>query len=201
MGIHNIFHFLWVCGTAALACMAFASATQRFMFTRTRWWEVILLLMAMVFLFRPDIPRDKIFPPYQELPPAQVMETVAALEPGDELRLHMVTEFYDGRLKDQVVVLPFTGETAEERLESGGVFLAWEGDKLVIDDVAINSRLEKLGVNMEDPTEVLGIEVALSRPPKWLFSLPGLLLLAIVVISQIGRRRAEKAGRVAVAGL
>ncbi len=201
MGIHNIFHFLWVFGTAALACMAFASATQRFMFTRTRWWEVILLLMAMVFLFRPDIPRDKIFPPYQELPPAQVMETVAALEPGDELRLHMVTEFYDGRLKDQVVVLPFTGETAEERLESGGVFLAWEGDKLVIDDVAINSRLEKLGVNMEDPTEVLGIEVALSRPPKWLFSLPGLLLLAIVVISQIGRRRAEKAGRVAVAGL
>jgi len=191
VGIQNIFHFLWVFLTSLLACMAFASATQRYMFTRTRWWEVILLLVAIVFLFRPDIPRDEMFPPYRELPPAQVMETVAGLKPGEDIRLRISTEFED-RVKEQVVVLPFRGETAEDRLESAGVFLAWEGDKLMVDDVAINSRLEKLGVNMDDPTEVLGVETVSSQPGKWLFSIPGLFLIALVLVTQIGRRRQER---------
>ena len=192
MGIHNIFHFLWVFGTAALACMAFASATQRYMFTKTKWWEVILLLVAMVFLFRPDIPQDEMFPPYKELPPAQVMETVAALEPGGNIRLHIVTRFYEGKVKEQVVVLPFTGEGAEDRLDSVGAWLAWDDEgRLMIDDVGINSRLEKLGVNMDDPTEVLGIELVQARPPKWIFSSPGLLILALVVFAQIRRKRRE----------
>jgi len=193
IGILNPLHFLWVFGTAALACMAFASATQRFMFTRTKIWEVILLLAAVVFLFRPDIPQDSFFPPYKELPPTEVMASVAALEPGEEMRLHMITRFDDGKVKDQVVVLPFSGSTAEERLESAGVYLAWEGDKLMVDDVGINSRLERLRVNMDDPTEVAGVEVAVPRPDKWMFSSPGLLLLGLVVFSQLRRRRAELA--------
>ena len=192
IGIQSSFHFLWVFITSALACMAFASATQRYMFTNTRWWEVVLLLLAMAILFRPDILHDKLFQPYQELAPAKVMETVATLEPDDELRLHMLTELSNGKLKDQVVVLPFTGDTAEDRLESSGLFVAWDGAKLMVDDVAINSRLEKLGVNMDDPTEILGIEVANPRPPKWIFSSPGLLLLGIVVFTQLRRNRREK---------
>ncbi|UQZ87713.1 C4-dicarboxylate ABC transporter [Deltaproteobacteria bacterium Smac51] len=202
IGIQNAFHFIWVFCTSALACMAFASATQRYMFTRTRWWEVIILLAAMVFMFRPDIPQDKLFPPYKELSPAQVMETIGSLKPEDELRLHIVTEFYEGGIKEQVVVLPFKGETAEERLESSGTFLAWDGDKLMVDDVAVNSRLEKLGVNMDDPTEVLGIEVALPRPAKWLFSIPGLLLMGVVVVTQIRKSRREQTtvAKPAVAG-
>jgi hypothetical protein len=146
----------------------------------------------MIFLFRPDIPRDKMYPPHLPLPPDRVMETVAALEPGQNIRLRLFTEFYDGTTRDQVVVLPFEGETAEERLESAGAYLAWDGDKLMVDDVAINSRLEGLGVNMEDPTEVLGTEVPAGQPPKWLFSLPGLGLWGLVLISQLRRRRREK---------
>ncbi|MDR2947362.1 MAG: TRAP transporter permease [Candidatus Adiutrix sp.] len=194
IGIQGFFHFAWVFLTAILACMAFASATQRFMFTKTRWWEVVLLLAAMIFLFRPDVPRDRMYPPYRELPPAQVMETVAALEPGQTIRLRLFTEFYNGKTRDQVVVLPFTGDTAEERLESAGAFLLWDGDKLMVDDVAINSHLEKLGVNMEDPTEVLGTEVAAGQPAKWLFGLPGLALWGLVMFTQITRKRREKLG-------
>lgn len=178
IGIQNILHFLWVFTTSAVACLAFASATQRYMLTRTSWWEVILLLTAMVFLFHPDISQDRLFPSYREPPPSKVTETVAALQPGEVLRLRMLTEFYTGKLKDQVVVLPFKGETAEERFERGGVILSWEGAKLMGEDVLISSHLEKMGVNMDDPTEVLGIEAAnTDRPAKWLFSIPGLGLL------------------------
>ncbi len=189
IGIQNAFHFAWVFLTAALACMAFASATQRYMFIKTTWLETIFLLAAMIMLFRPDILRDRMYPPYRELPPDMVMETVEALAPGQSMRLRLLTEFYDGKTRDQVVVLPFEGQTAEERLESAGVYLAWDGDKLMVDDVAINSRLEKLGVNMDDPTEVLGTEAPAPQPPKWLFGLPGLLLWALALISQLRRRK------------
>jgi hypothetical protein len=187
INIQNAFHFIWILFTSILACMAFASATQRFMLVKTRWWEVIALILAMIFLFRPDIAQDRIFEPYKELPPEKVIETVEALEPGKPVRLHMVTNFYDGRIVDQVVVLPQKGTTAEDRLAFSGTYLAWDGDKLMLDDVAYNSRLEKLGVNMDDPTQILGIEVDNQRPPKWLFSVPGLFLLLCVILSQLKR--------------
>ncbi len=191
IGIRSAFHFLWVLLTAALACFAFASATQGYLLIRTRWWEVVLLLMAMVCLFRPGFIQDFFQPPYRELPPAQVMESVAALKPGDELRLHLLTRFHDPQTKDkdQVVVLPVQGDTAEERLEHNGIVLGWEGNRLMIDDVLFNSRLENMRVNMDDPTEVLGLEIKNIRPDKWIFSIPGLVLLAVVVWSQTRRRR------------
>ncbi|MDR1486941.1 MAG: TRAP transporter permease [Deltaproteobacteria bacterium] len=189
INIKNVFHFVWILVTSVLACMAFASATQRFMLIKTRWWEVVVLLLAMVFLFRPDIPQDLAFTPYRDLPPDKVMETVEALDPQSPIRLHIITNFSDDRVVDQVVVLPQKGVSASERLEHSGAYLAWDGDKLMLDDVAFNSRLEKLGVNMDDPTEVLGIEVPNERPAKALFSIPGVVLMGCIVLSQLKRRK------------
>jgi TRAP transporter 4TM/12TM fusion protein len=181
-------HFFWVLISSMLACLAFASATQGWFVVKNLRRETLLLLLSMIFLFRPDIPRDLLFPPYQELPPERVLSGVASLAPDDPIRLHLKTEFYDGRIKDQVVVLPFKGTEAEERLLSAGVTLAWEGDALMVDDVALNSRLEILGVNMDDPTWVLGLEVARGQPAKWIFGLPGLFFLALVALFQRRRR-------------
>ncbi|MDL2279950.1 TRAP transporter permease [Desulfovibrio sp. OttesenSCG-928-G11] len=201
VGIMNVFHFLWVLITAAMACMAFASATQRYMFTKTKWWEVVILLAAMVIMFRPDILQNHFFPPYKELPADHVDVVVANLPPNGDMRLHMLTTFADGTVKDQVMVLPVKGDTAEERLENAGLYLAWEGDKLMVDDVVVNSRVERLQVNMDDPTEILGVEVpVLSRPQKWMFSAPGILLFGLVLLTQITRSRREKAARAATAG-
>ena len=201
IGIANVFHFLWVFITAALACMAFASATQRFMFTHAKWWEVFALLVAMAFLFRPDIAQDYLYPPYKELPADHVDVVVANLPASGEMRLHMLTTFEDGSVKDQVMVLPIKGDTAEERLESAGLYLAWEGDKLMVEDVVVNSRVERLSVNMDDPTEILGIEVPVqSRPAKWMFSSPGLALFGLVVMAQMARRKKELQARAAAAG-
>jgi hypothetical protein len=191
INIVNVWHFAWVFVTSAMACVAFASITQRYMLVKTRVWEMAALAVAMMFLFRPDIPQDMAFPPYRELPSAQVMETVSSLEPGDTMRLRLETDFGNGRIVRQTVVLPFEGDGAEKRLESAGAFVAWEGDTLMIDDVGYGSRLERLGVNMEDPTKVLGIELPVDRPSKWIFSSPGILILTGVYIVQRRRKREE----------
>ncbi|MDR2613304.1 MAG: TRAP transporter permease, partial [Deltaproteobacteria bacterium] len=193
IGILNVWHFLWVLLTSALACIAFASLTQRHMLVRTRKWELVALAAAMLLLFRPDIAQDCLFPPYRLLPPARVMESVEALPAGSPIRLRLQTDFGDGRIVRQTVVLPSEGDTADRRLETSGTYLAWDGDRLVVDDVGYGSRLERLGINMEDPTEVLGIEMANDRPPKWLFSVPGILVLALVYLSQRARRRRSEA--------
>ncbi|MDL2317066.1 TRAP transporter permease [Desulfovibrio sp. OttesenSCG-928-A18] len=192
LNIQSIPHLFWVLITAVLACMAFASATQRFMFTHTRWWEVIFLIAAMIIMFRPDLLQDRLFQPYKTLPPDKVMETVAGLGKDDTMRLFIRTEFIDdGRIRDQVLALPVEGADAEERLAKVGLILEQEGDKLMFFDVAINSRVEKLGVNMDDPTWVLGIEIPNERPAKWMFSGPGIVLFALVVLSQLRRKRKE----------
>jgi hypothetical protein len=90
-----------------------------------------------------------------------------------------------------VVVLPVTGDTAEARLESVGLYVGWSDQKLMVEDVGINGSLETLGVSIEDPTEVLGVEIPQPRPSKWLFSLPGLVILALVAAVQLKRKRRE----------
>ena len=195
LNLINGWHFAWILGTSLLACLAFASVTQRWMFTDTRWHEIVCLALAVVFLFRPDIPLNRLYKAYHELPPERVEEVVEGLEPGSAIRLRLLTNFRSGRVVDQVVVLPFTGTTAEDRLWSTGIFLARDdAGRLMVDDVAYNSPLEKLGINMDDPTEVLGVEVPNpDRPAKWLFNIPGLVLLALAVVSQLARiRRAAR---------
>ncbi|MDR1659618.1 MAG: TRAP transporter permease [Desulfovibrio sp.] len=189
LNIRSAGHLAWILFTASLACLCFCCATQRYMFVRTRAWECALLLLAMICLFRPDILQDHFYRPYDTLPPGMVDETVAALKPGGNMRLHVSTAFGDGREMRQVLVLPVSGETAKERLESCGLVLAWEGENLMVDDVLVNSRTEKLGITMDDPTRVLGIQVPTVRPDKDMFALPGLLLLSIVAASQWRRRK------------
>ena len=198
LNIRSPMHLAWVLSTAVLACMSFACATQRYMLTRCRWWEVGLLAAAVIFLFRPDLSHDALFPPYRTLPPPEVMQTVAGLSPGEDMRLFISTDYGD-RVKNQVIVLPsdgafdksFDGNVAEQRLLSAGLVLKWRNDALTVDDVIVGSPAEKLGVNMDDPTVVLGVETPSVRPPKGLFSLPGLVLLALVFLEQRRRKRRE----------
>jgi TRAP transporter 4TM/12TM fusion protein len=190
LGVKSVAHFVWIFTTSLLACLAFASLTQGWMLVKTRWHESLLLLVSLVFLFRPDIPQNVLFEPYHELPPAEVGRVVESLGPGESARLRLLTRFQSGRVVDQVVVLPVAGETAEDRLRSAGIFLEWADGRLMIQDVAYDSALEKLGINMDDPTEVLGVEVAeKSRPAKWLFNIPGLVILGAAVASQLRARR------------
>ncbi|MDR2366840.1 MAG: TRAP transporter permease [Deltaproteobacteria bacterium] len=192
LNIKNGLHLIWIIITSLLACMAFACATHRFFLVKTRWWELIFLLASMVFLFRPDIPQNYFYPPFHERSPAQLMASVGELTQDDYIRLRLRTSFRGGRVVEQVVVLPNKGETPERRLAQAGVFLAWENDVLMVSNVGFSSRLEKLGINMDDPTQVLGIEMPnRDRPDKWLFSVPGLFLLAAVFLNQLRRRKRD----------
>ncbi len=194
IGIRSIPHLLWVLLTAALACMAFASALQRFMLTHTRWWEVVLLVVSMMFLFRPGITQDYFFPPYLELPASQVEQTIASLPKDGTMRLKVHSEI-DGKPRDRVIALSAGGTgSAADRLYESGLTLERQGDALVVADIAPNSRAEKLGLDIADDHTVEGILMPdENRPGKAFFSIPGLVLFILVYLNQRRARRRELA--------
>ena len=58
--------------------------------------------------------------------------------------------------------------------------------------MGVNSRAEKLGLDIADDHVVVGVDVPLDQPPKFLFSLPGLALFGLVVLTQTKRKRREE---------
>lgn len=189
--IESTAHLLWVILTSALACMAFACATQRFMLTNTRPWEVVLLVAVMLFLFRPDVSRDWLYPPFSLHAADRVVEDVATLEPGGTMRLKIRTD--TGReVRERTIALPVGEGSGEQRLEEAGLFVEMRDGKLVVGDIGVNSRAEKIGLDIADDHEILGIDMPNPRPDKTVFGIPGIILLAIVYFFQFKRKRREE---------
>ena len=193
INIQSVPHLLWVILTAVLACICFASATQRFMLTRARWWEVGLLLVATIILFRPGIVQDAFYPPYKLCPASQVVSEVEKLEDGEPMRLLVRTDTGE-QVKERV--LAFIAETGDvsERFQRIGlsVLEAAEGaEQIIIDDVGIKSRAEELGLDIADDNCILGIEVPTTRPDKGIFALPGVLIFLFIYLLQRARRKRE----------
>ncbi|MDR2160957.1 MAG: TRAP transporter permease [Desulfovibrio sp.] len=190
INIESPLHLAWVVATAALACMAFASVTQSYMLTRNRLWETLLLVGVTIALFRPELLRDRFFPPHETLPPQEVVRTIESLRPGDIMRLKIASD--NGQIvKERYLVLPVRAGTVGERLASAGLAVDLRGDVPLVTGIDVDSHAEKIGLGASDEHRILGIETNLPQPPKFLFALPGMLLLAIVFFSQ-KRRKAEE---------
>jgi TRAP transporter 4TM/12TM fusion protein len=188
--IESPLHLFWILATSALACMAFASVTQRYMLTRNRIWETLLLIGVTILLFRPELFRDRLFPPYETLPPQQILQTIEDLRPGDIMRLKIATDT-GTEIKERYIAMPVREGTATERLAAAGLTLDFQGDTVTVADIDIDSHAEKIGLSITDDHQVLGMEVPRKQPPKFLFSLPGLLFLVIVFFSQKRRKAVE----------
>ena len=81
------------------------------------------------------------------------------------------------------------GATGEERLESSGVELLFEDDKVIIDGVGFDSPAEAAGLDFDQVIQ--GVSVPKSSLPKELMYIPALLLLGLIWKLQSGRRPKE----------
>jgi TRAP transporter 4TM/12TM fusion protein len=190
INIESTPHLLWVVATAALACMSFASVTQRYMLTRNRLWETLLLVAVTVALFRPEIIRDRLFPPYDELPASQVVRTLETLPTGEIARLRMASDG-GGEIKERYLAFAMPEGGVAQRLASAGLMADVQGEEITVRDIEMYSHAEKTGLSADQSHRILGIDIPREQPSKFLFSLPGLLLLAVVLFSQKRRKARE----------
>lgn len=178
---------------ATVAMMLFAAATQHHFLVRNRWWEGVGLLVIALTLFRPGYWLDRVADPLMPAPAAEVAD-IAAAAPDDGI-IRLVTqgeEIGSGKVKTKTVVLPLGAADAdgEARLDrSAGLVMRTEDDgRVYVDSLSFGGKAEKAGLDFD--WEILKVELPNdSRPPKEVFYLPALALLAVIVWAQLRRRR------------
>ncbi|MEH6470324.1 MAG: TRAP transporter permease [Halopseudomonas sp.] len=194
IGIDSIFSLVITVCSAIIAMLVFAAATQGYWLVKTRWWEIIALILIAFSLFRPGFWWDKVYPPMVEQSPIHIT-TLAEQSPKDgQLRLLVSGMTLDGDEVTKTVLLPM-GEPAdgEARLNSAGLMLRQEEQKVVVDMVAFGSPAQELGLDFD--WEIQQVLVATDRPPKELVFIPTLILLALMWFGQ--RRRRDHAAAAA----
>ena len=196
IGIDHWYHLLVIIASAVLAMLAFAAATQGYFLTKSRIYETAALLLVAFTLFRPGFWWDMIYPPLEKRPASELVETVAAMKSGDQLRLKIQGEnFMDGSLYTLSIMLPVGDEeTGQDRLTGIGIETREEDGKILIDNVVFASAAEKAGVDFDQ--EILSIQMPTDRPPQELIYIPAVILYALIWFMQkkrIGKMQVGKA--------
>ncbi|HVL75721.1 MAG TPA: DUF3394 domain-containing protein, partial [Noviherbaspirillum sp.] len=189
IGINSAWHLILTMGSALIAMLVFAAATQGYFMVRNRWYETIALLLVTFTLFRPGFWWDQLYPPYEEAPGVQLLEFADTAPRNAQKRVWIEGDNLEGRTITKGVLLPL-GEPgpARERLARAGLRVVPMGEELQILTVQFGSQAARLGV--EQGWRITRMEVPVQRPAKeWMF-IPALLLLAAVIWWQ--RRRGSR---------
>ncbi len=192
IGLSGPIHTVITIGSAIVAMLVFAAATQGYFITRTRWYETLALLLVCFTLFRPGFWMDMLYPPFDEIRGEAMHRQIADAPANSSKRLWIEGTSLEGKEVRKGILLPL-GPKAEDyrkRLAAAGVTVMPDGDELSVVGVRFGSVAEKLG--LEQSFKIKAAEVPVARPAKeWLF-IPALLLLALVMWLQ--SRRARGAG-------
>jgi hypothetical protein len=190
IGITGPGHLLMTIFGAIVAILIFAAATQGFWLVRNRWYETLLLLLVAFTMFRPGFWWDEIYPPIKQEAAINIEQVVETIPVGEKIRLAVTGENIDGNVVTKIVELPLAqGEDAAARIESAGMILREEDNRILVDQVVFDSEAQKAGIDFD--WEILSIEVKNERPPKQLLYIPTLLLLIGMGILQLRRRKQQ----------
>lgn len=194
IGLTGPMHLILTVVSATVAMLVFAAATQGFFLLKSRWYETIALLLITFILFRPGYWWDMLYPPFVEVPAAQINPLIEQMPANSSKRLWIEGTNIDGKDIRKGVLLPLGPKgMMRERLANAGVSVMVQGDMLLITQVRFGSRAEKLG--MEQGFKIVSAEIPADRPPKeWMF-LPATVLLLLVIFLQ--RLRAGQLSRAA----
>ncbi|HIF9259074.1 TPA: TRAP transporter permease [Photobacterium damselae] len=188
LNIDSWWHLLLTVISAILAMLTFSVATQGWWLTKTKWWEVIALLVVTFSLFRPGFWWDQIYPAKHILPGENIEQVVANLPIGSPIELQVTGINLEGKEVSKHVLLPFDdkAETAQQRIQSTGLNLRQEENTIWVDMVDFASPAEAVGIDFD--WQIQSISVPNPRPMKeWVF-IPVLFILSLLAWNH--RRRA-----------
>ena len=181
--------FVFVISTIGL--LIFTAGMQGYFLTKSRWYEVIAMILIAFTLFRPGFWMDMIVAPFEDKPPLELVSIAGALEPGQELRM-MVDGLNDiGEPRSFVAVLPIPdGADGAARLANAGLEIFEDEGKLGVVNAAYDSAAERAGFDFDQ--KITRLMVPASQPPKQLMFIPALGIMALIWIIQRRRRDEEE---------
>jgi len=184
----DFWHGVLIFIVATIAMLIFAAGTQGYFLVRSRWYESLLLLLVAFTLFRPGFWMDLIHDPYQEIPPAQLVEALGNVEEDSQLRLRVLGEDAVGDAREFVLLLAIPdGASGEEKLEKIGLMTYEQDGKLLVDSVTFGSPAAEAGLEFDQ--QILSVRAPTDRWPKEFMWIPGFLLFGLIVWMQRRRRQ------------
>jgi len=195
IGLTGVLDLIVTVVSAIIAILVFSAATQGYWFVKSRLWETAVLLLIAFSLFRPGYWWDMLYPPLDTLPPTQLETEAGQMQAGDFIQLDVEGVTIEGEEVSKTVSLQLDDDSgdATARLESLGLMLSRQGERVIVDLVTFGSAAERAGVDFG--WEITGILVKSDRPPRELVFIPALLLLGFV--GWLQRRRLRAAASVA----
>ena len=184
--------------TSTIAILMFTAGTMGWFLTRSKIYESLMLIFVAFVLFRPDFFMNRIQPPFENINPMELSQTIAAAETGSQMRIVVSGPDFDTlEMKNTTLVLPVGDQaTGDERLAALGLMLLPSGDVMAMDEPMPGSEFFKtLGAfdfYYDDPVTVTSVQAPADQLPKELMFIPAFLLLGMIVLMQ--RRRITKYG-------
>lgn len=174
---------------ALIAMLLFAAGTINYFMVKSKLWESAVLLFAAFVLFQPGYFLNQFSPEFEQRPAADLFVIAEQAADDQSLRVRMTGENLNGDLIDARFLLPLAaaGADGETRLrDHAGIEFRQEEGKVFVDGLAFGGPAEQLGIDWD--WEVVQIEQAADRPPKELFYIPALLLVALIYQLQMRRK-------------
>ena len=184
--------------TTVGAMMLFAAATQRFLLTRLRFWEIAVLLIVAFTLVRPGYWLDRLEPAFKSEPGIQILERAGSLPVDADLRIVITgPDFNDLEVTTSTSLIVPLGEAGEgsSRLAKHGLLIFLEGDQAIVDEPLPGSSFTHLASTLDfyadEPVVVSTIDTPNQRMAKEVFYLPAILLFAMVMFAQHRRLKSD----------
>jgi hypothetical protein len=167
--------------------LLFAAGTQGYFLSRSRIWESLALILVAFTLFRPGFWMDMIYPPLKSVPATEIYKIAEAMPEDAQIRVRVVGEDLEERKIDKVVMLPLGAKgDGKQRLMNAGLELRFENGKAFVDNIVFGSTAERQKIDFD--YEIPSVETKSDRPPRQLFYIPALVLLAFIITLQLRRR-------------
>jgi TRAP transporter 4TM/12TM fusion protein len=182
--------------SASIAILVFTAGTMGWFVTKSRIYESVALILIAFMLFRPDFIMDRIQPPYADIAPAALVQTVEAAEAGSEIRVVVTGPDFDtSEIRDTMILLAIGEQAPADRLAAMGLMLIEEGDAVLIDEPMFGSpharALADYDFYGDEFVTVKEVLAPKAQMPKELVFFPALILLAFVFMLQSRRARRE----------
>jgi len=183
IGVESFWHGALIFIVSLIAIFAFTSAAQGWLITKLRWYEIIMLLIITVSMFRPDFIMNRIYPEYQTFE-KNFNETVQFKE-NRKLRLHVI-RYTDYGERYKMFAFPIEPSSTSLAEITGLEIEQNSNNNFDVVNLSFMGPGEEIGIQFYD--EITKIEVSsISRPAKEYVYIFGLLLLILTYASQKSR--------------
>ena len=181
IGVTSLWHGILIFIVSLLAIFSFTSAAQGWLFTKLRWYEIIMLLLITVSMFRPDFIMNRVFPEYTTF--NQNFNEVINYKEKRKIRLH-VTRYTDYGERYKMFAFEVNSNQSISVLNLIGVDLEKnENNHYDVVNLEYMGPGEKIGIRFYD--EVTKLEISsIDRPPKEYIYLFGLFMLMLTIFTQ-----------------